>query len=738
MINYLKNIKFFIIRLFIAIIILVAGMYFSVTNTSFSTKYNKIKDFSNVKAIEVQKGDILTQYITFDMEELRNIGVAAVNRTNNCSGDITLTLSDNTGVLWEKNVSIKKLGLGKAVWFDVKQSVEIDKQYSFKISADNIEGKLHIAGIVKEENSQGITDNVIKNGSQEEISLVLETAFGTRLHAKIRILIAVWTIVTAILIIGFEFLFKNKCRTIITLFLIFDLFAISSFYWYGLGFSESLNYLLFVGIILSFVIAVLLYIVLNYKKCEKVELYFVISSLIFGIIYSLILPPFSAPDEDHHFTEAYRLSNFMMNQSISDENGYIYMRECDIQNYEKYPDNIYTINYIKNIIRGDSNLSEKIAASEIKRNDNAAIALYLPQATGITIGRLLHFNYERTVFLGRFINLLSFIFITVFAIKIMPYGKWIIFAICQIPILMEVVSSYSYDALTLSIIFLFIACLLKIYNQKKQLSIKQKILFGILVFLFGLLKPVYVPLIAIVLLIPNENVAKDRLKSYGYKAAILIIAMISCVLLQKFSLMSMKMIENEINPSNSSSVISDETMKLEIQEVYQIQNLDPKLLPTKKFLIENPFDFFESAMASFIAFFDEYVLSLFGNYLGWYHIRIPVYISVMAMVLLYYSCIISNSEDIKCLNIKSKMWIIFLTIGCCFAVFFSMYMKNTSPSEVYIIGVQGRYIMPLLGTLPFLLTGKSKKSETTKVNILMLSLTVQILAILSVCRYIWS
>ncbi len=738
MINYFKNIKFLIIRLFIAIIILVAGMYFSVTNTSFSTKYNKIKDFSNVKAIEIQKGDILVQNISFDMEELKNIGVATVNRTNNCSGDITLTLSDNTGVLWEKNVSIKNLGLGKAVWFDVKQSVEIDKQYSFKISADNIEGKLHIAGIVKEENSQGVIDNVIKNGSQEEISLVLETTFGTRLSAKIRILIAVWTIVTAILIIGFEFLFKNKCRTIITLFLIFDLFAISSFYWYGLGFSESLNYLLFIGIILSFAVSALLYIILNYKKCEKVELYFVISSLIFGIVYSLILPPFSAPDEDHHFIESYKLSSFILNEPVKDKDGYVYMRECDIQNYEKYPNNEYTVNYVKRIIKGNNNISENIVISKENRKANAAAILYAPQAIGISMGRALHFNYERTVFLGRFINLLSFIIITAFAIRIMPYGKWIIFAICQIPVIMEVVSSYSYDALTLSLIFLLIAYFLKLYNQKSELLIKEKIFFAIFAFLFGFIKPVYVPLVAVVFLIPDKIINKDKIKSFAFKTVILIITMAACLLLQETGFMSTKKIANNTKDISITDSYTTSEMQLEVQEYYQLQDKDPTNRPTIGFMIDNPFDLLESIFATFIAVFDEYILSMFGNYLGWYHIRIPVYISIMAMILLYFAYQKSNSENIKVLDKKSKQWVGFLAVVSFMGIMLSMYMRNSIPSDVYIIGVQGRYIIPLCAVLPFFLNGKHKKTETANVSMLMLSLTLQILAILSVCKYIWS
>ena len=51
--------------------------------------------------------------------------------------------------------------------------------------------------------------------------------------------------------------------------------------------------------------------------------------LIIGIMYQLVLPAFSAPDEDTHFASAYRLSNRMMKKQETDAKGYTVMREED-------------------------------------------------------------------------------------------------------------------------------------------------------------------------------------------------------------------------------------------------------------------------------------------------------------------------------------------------------------------------------------------------------------------------
>ena len=178
-------------------------------------------------------------------------------------------------------------------------------------------------------------------------------------------------------------------------------------------------------------------------------------------------------------------------------------------------------------------------------------------------------------------------------------------------------------------------------------------------------------------------------------------------------------------------------MMMEEKDLYDIENSDPCNRPNISYLIDNPFDMLESYMGAFLAFMDEYILSLFGNYLGWYHIRIPIYVSILVMVLLCMSYSESDNMEGNIINEKGKIWIIFLAAGSCFAAILSMYMKNTSPSNKTIIGVQGRYIIPVLSVLPFFLQTKHLSSEVKKTNIVMLSLTIQILAVMGICAYIW-
>lgn len=731
----------FVFRMIISAIVLIVGFYFAFTQKYFDTGYNKIASFDRIEAIELRTDDILEQTISFNADNVDNIGLCAVNRTNNCAGNLKMSLWEDENIVWENIVDVENLTLNKLVWFPVEQIVASQKKYTFRLTAEQMEGRLHIAGITQEENAEGIEGNAVKNGEELAQSFVLETTFRARLNLKTRILIIAWSIIIVVYILGFEQLFLNKIRGSIALFITVDIFAISTYFRLGLQFNDSLNYVMFMGLIVAFTLVAILYSVLLLRNCEKVEVYFVISTLVFGMIFSIILPPFSAPDEDFHFAEAYRLSNAIMGQPINDEQGYIYMRECDIQNYEWYPDNEYTIDMIKKLIRGDKEYSEEMRASNSYKNTYVPIIMYVPQAVGITIGRLLHLNYARVVFFGRWINLLTFVVIALWAIKLIPYGKWILFAICQIPLLVELISSYSYDILILSGTFLWIAFIMKLCCQKEKITIKQLCILVLFAVVYGPLKPVYIPLTALVFLIPNGKFPVGKLnnlrwKNFVIKSVIVVMAAASFLIVNKCKFMSMRWIENPKSNVNIETTISD-VMMMEEKDLYDIENSDPCNRPNISYLIDNPFDMLESYMGAFLAFMDEYILSLFGNYLGWYHIRIPIYVSILVMVLLCMSYSESDNMEGNIINEKGKIWIIFLAAGSCFAAILSMYMKNTSPSNKTIIGVQGRYIIPVLSVLPFFLQTKHLSSEVKKTNIVMLSLTIQILAVMGICAYIW-
>ena len=108
------------------------------------------------------------------------------------------------------------------------------------------------------------------------------------------------------------------------------------------------------------------------------------------------------------------------------------------------------------------------------------------------------------------------------------------------------------------------------------------------------------------------------------------------------------------------------------------------------------------------------------------------------MVLLYLAYKKDNGKGNYIIGTIERLWTLFLTVGCCLAVFLSMYFAYTQPDKKVIRGVQGRYMLPLLMVLPLFLRKKKQIDNGDKTEVIMLSLTIQILAVLSVCMQIWN
>ncbi|MCD8021946.1 MAG: DUF2142 domain-containing protein, partial [Lachnospiraceae bacterium] len=94
---------------------------------------------------------------------------------------------------------------------------------------------------------------------------------------------------------------------------------------------------------------------------------------------------------------------------------------------------------------------------------------------------------------------------------------------------------------------------------------------------------------------------------------------------------------------------------------------------------------------------DYYFFTMLGSKLGWLDVDIPQYYVVFSLLLLLLAINIRDerSEKIK-IGLGQKAWIAFLCAGCIFAVILVMTVSWTPMSYDHVVGVQGRYFIPLL------------------------------------------
>ena len=245
-------------------------------------------------------------------------------------------------------------------------------------------------------------------------------------------------------------------------------------------------------------------------------------ALMLGLAVMQVMPGLSGPDEPVHYISAYTISNHIMGQEVRDGQGRVYMRAEDFRledlddESEEYRAGLTsgtrilghdldesTYRDIENWERG------LIKSSDIRSTDIVGVVttpvVYLPQALGITLARLLHLNALFTVTLGRFFNLLVYTLIIYAALVITPVGKELMMAVSFLPMTIELSASFSYDAMLIALCWLFIALVLRTAYDDEPVSSGRIAALAAVIGILAPCKMVYSILVLLLLLIPQER-----------------------------------------------------------------------------------------------------------------------------------------------------------------------------------------------------------------------------------------
>lgn len=245
--------------------------------------------------------------------------------------------------------------------------------------------------------------------------------------------------------------------------------------------------------------------------------FFVIVAALFGIIFVLITPPVAGLDEEQHFYRAYQVSDLTLNSkfieapNVYGEPGEGYGGYLPVSVFE-------VINKLRNSMSEDKSYQYRVIKANLDiplnpenkqgvRFDNTAIysgVAYAPQALGIAAGKL--FNLSPTIlsYLGRLATLTFFIIAVYFAIKIIPRGKWILVVLALNPASLFLASSLSSDAVSIALVALFVATVIRA-SVAEKLSKKYIVGLLLLALSIALLKNAYMPIILFILLIPSAT-----------------------------------------------------------------------------------------------------------------------------------------------------------------------------------------------------------------------------------------
>jgi uncharacterized membrane protein len=406
----------------------------------------------------------------------------------------------------------------------------------------------------------------------------------------------------------------------------------------------------------------------------KPESVFIVLASVFGLLFLFVVPPSQVPDEMVHFYKAYQVSEGRFLGKTQDELAgdnlpdslRMFGRALINQNLPFHPENKQSIPLLL------AELSQPLNPGKQAFVDFRGALLYspvpyLPQAFGIALGRLLSLPPIILFYIGRLFNLAVWIALIQLAIRWIPLHKWVLALLALTPMSVFLGASLSADASTNALAFLLIAIILKFsFVGDEPLQNKDFALLFAVGILLSLSKQAYLFLGVLILLIPIE-----RFGSLQRKLAISLLFVGLCTAatlgwtwLGRHLFIS-NMVESGVAP--------------QAQLVY---------------LMKHPYRIFDVLSKTYYASFAFYLDSWIGV-LGWVDTRLPDYVYSIFKVLILVIALLDVQIQYK-LKIPQRLLIGATFLAGAGFVLATSYIFFTPLAKGRILGVQGRYFIPLM------------------------------------------
>lgn len=456
-------------------------------------------------------------------------------------------------------------------------------------------------------------------------------------------------------------------------------FALTNDYYVSIGKDSIFKYVILGSSIFELIF---LFLISYLKKINlKIHTIYLIFSVLIGVLYMIVLPIGSVPDETNHFFRTYEITEGHL---VSDKNddkigGRVFDSNMDLISISDLSN--YNYKNVKN------NLFVKSDSHDKKFYTFANTSLYsflsyIPQSIGVGIGKIFNAPILISAYLGRIINYLFFVIIIYFSIKYIPFGKNTLFLISFLPMVMQEAISLAPDAMTnaVSIALVSFVLYMRFDHNSGSMTKKKMVLLSILTIWISMLKIVYLPICLLVFLIPEKKFTnkKDKLLKIGLLA-------FSVIFLNLFWLKISSSYLVEFRPGVDSAA--------------QVS-----------FILHNPYSYIKILFNTINNNFVTYFNTMLGTNLGWLNIYISNnYLFVYFLIIVFT---IFLDKNIK-LDLTSKKLFGFVVLSVVILTFTSLYIQWTPLMNPQINGIQGRYFIPILFMILLMI-----KSLKIKINLL--------------------
>lgn len=419
---------------------------------------------------------------------------------------------------------------------------------------------------------------------------------------------------------------------------------------------------------------------LKHAQVSGVEISLLLILLLFGVPMILLIPPGAGYDEEDHLVRVWELSAFSLLPGQ--------MSPQELKYPTVFRDFAYRQQGSTGVIDsefwqsyGRAALYERgFVRREIDTKSVYSPALLFPQALTMRLfGRAADLPALTAFYLCRLAGLISYLILAWLAIRLLPYGKWIVLALAVSPMALFQTATITPDAISNGIGFLFIAGCLKLAGSQ-EIGWKEMGGLVCLIFLLFLAKLNLIPL----LLLPFLLIRPSQFPSKRHYGSLLAITL------------ALFLVEvagwNWIASRNFGSLLLDEANPQ--AQIFHI--------------LTQPFAFLQTLLQDFFTNGWAYFQGWINGY-GYYYWTPPQIVT--AFFLLSLTAVVLMDSTSRQVDKKYRIVFIIVFATGYIATIASLYISYTPVGADQVFGVQGRYFLPLALPLLLVLSGFSWKTH---------------------------
>jgi uncharacterized membrane protein len=424
------------------------------------------------------------------------------------------------------------------------------------------------------------------------------------------------------------------------------------------------------------------------QKTIRPEYAYMAVAFPFALMFLVITPPYSVPDEGTHFKFSYSVSEFGFLGKVKTYPASIGKMDSSF---------IFLTFFAGEKLKPDDLLKRfSMKIEPEKRNTLYATDYtlpYIPQAIGVFIGTLFSSSLLTVMYFGRFFNLLFAVLIIFFSIRLIPPPfKLLLMLLALMPKTLFLFGSLSYDCITISLSFFAIALFFYYaYSCNREITLIDLAIMAFTVFMLLLVKPPYFILGALFFIIPPVKFGK----LYKFIWIAIGIAVTGIVFFKVIPTVNTYLASSrekeKTEMAGASSITGNNLSSQDSAKLAQTIFYPDKQIKT---ILADPPAYLKLIFKSGFDYYRTYIMKSFVGLLGYIDVELPDLLTYSYLFLILFTALLISEKKIR-INISMKALFVILLIIMFIVVETAMFLYATRPGRDRVFGVQGRYFIPM-------------------------------------------